>query len=57
MEYRKSAPRWIPRPPAANVKRTGEHDWGESWRSEISTFLQYAVLALVFIGKQRFMSR
>lgn len=57
IEYKKSAPRWLPRPPRASVKRTGEHDWGEAWRSETSTFLQYAVLALVFIGKERFLAR
>ena len=35
--------------------RAGPHDWGEAWRSEISTFLQYAALAVVFGLKQKYM--
>jgi protein-S-isoprenylcysteine O-methyltransferase Ste14 len=50
LAYKRSTPRWIPRPPASRV--AGEHDWGEAWRSETSTFLQYAVLVLVFALKQ-----
>jgi protein-S-isoprenylcysteine O-methyltransferase Ste14 len=57
IEYKKSAPRWIPRPPRASVRRGGEHDWTEAWRSETSTFLQYAALAIVFVGKERFLAR
>jgi protein-S-isoprenylcysteine O-methyltransferase Ste14 len=57
IDYRGMAPRWIPRPPRRDTRRTGEHDWGEAWRSETSTFLQYAVLVLIFVGKQRFMAR
>ena len=46
LAYKQSTPRWIPRPPAARA--VGPHDWPEAWRSEVSTFLQYAVLAAVF---------
>ena len=52
LEYKRSTPRWMPRPPAQ--ASAGEHDWGEAWRSEISTFLQYAVLLAAFVVKQRF---
>ena len=50
LAYKQSTPRWIPRPPTARV--TGEHDWGEAWRSETSTFLQYVALVIVFGLKQ-----
>jgi hypothetical protein len=30
------------------VHHAGEYHWGEAFRSEISTFLQYAVLLLAF---------
>jgi protein-S-isoprenylcysteine O-methyltransferase Ste14 len=46
LDYKQIAPRWIPRPPSQ--PETGPHDWGEAWRSEISTFMQYAALAVVF---------
>lgn len=52
VEYRKHTPRWIPRPP--RVREQGPHDWGEALRSEISTFAQYAALALAFWLKHRF---
>ncbi|MEO5566902.1 MAG: isoprenylcysteine carboxylmethyltransferase family protein [Gemmatimonadaceae bacterium] len=55
LEYKKRTPRWFPRPPA--VRETGEHDWGEAWRSEISTFLQYLALVVAFWLKQRFLAR
>ena len=53
LDYKRSTPRWIPRPPAQSA--AGEHDWGEAWRSEISTFLQYAALIAAFVVKQRLM--
>src|SRR5690242_11542193 len=46
LAYKQSTPRWIPRPPEADAN--GPHDWSEAWRSEVSTFLQYAVLAALF---------
>lgn len=55
LEYKKRTPRWVPRPPA--VKETGPHDWGESWRSEVSTFMQYAALVIAFYIKQRIVDR
>jgi protein-S-isoprenylcysteine O-methyltransferase Ste14 len=55
LAYRRTTPRWLPRPPAQPTR--GEHDWGEAWRSEVSTFLQYAVLLAAFAVKQRLMSR
>lgn len=53
LDYKRSTPRWMPQPPGQSA--TGEHDWGEAWRSEISTFLQYAVLIVAFVVKQRLM--
>lgn len=50
LAFKASTPRWIPRPPKRS--ETGPHDWAEAWRSEISTFLQYAALVIVFIIKQ-----
>jgi protein-S-isoprenylcysteine O-methyltransferase Ste14 len=52
LAYKASTPRWIPRPPGSATER-GEHHWGEAWRSEISTFLQYAVITGAFVVKQR----
>jgi protein-S-isoprenylcysteine O-methyltransferase Ste14 len=51
LEYKQTTPRWFPRPPKR--PETGPHDWKEAWRSEVSTFLQYAALAVVFGVKQR----
>ena len=52
IEYKNETPRWLPRPPKGDVPK-GQHDWGEAWKSEISTFLQYAVLILAFYLKSR----
>jgi protein-S-isoprenylcysteine O-methyltransferase Ste14 len=51
LAYKATTPRWIPRPPAQ--PESGPHDWGEAWRSERSTFAQYAVLVLAFVVKQK----
>ncbi len=51
LDYQRTTPRWIPRPPGRSV--AGPHDWAEAWRSEISTFMQYAALAVAFAIKQR----
>ena len=51
LEYKGSTPRWVPSRPVDRV--TGELDWGEAMRSEISTFLQYLVLIIVFVVKDR----
>ena len=53
LDYKQTTPRWIPRPP--RQPESGPHDWGEAWRSEISTFLQYGALGLAFALKQRFL--
>ncbi len=47
LDYKHETPRWIPRPPRGE-RAVGEYHWGEAFRSEISTFLQYAVLLLAF---------
>jgi protein-S-isoprenylcysteine O-methyltransferase Ste14 len=52
LAYKSRTPRWIPRPP--RTPEPGEHHWGEAWRSEISTFLQYAVITAVFVAKQKY---
>lgn len=49
LEYKAGTPRWIPQPP--RIRSTGEYHWGESWRSEVSTFLQYAALIVAFVVK------
>lgn len=49
LAYRAETPRWIPRPPARRAG--GPHDWPEAWRSEVSTFLQYAALIAALIAK------
>jgi protein-S-isoprenylcysteine O-methyltransferase Ste14 len=51
LRYKHQTSRWFPRPPAGDEE--GEHHWGEAWRSEISTFMQYAVIAALFIAKER----
>ena len=51
LAYKAATPRWVPRPPSR--REAGEHHWGEAWRSEISTFLQYAVITGLFIAKQK----
>lgn len=51
IDYKKTTPRWLPRPP--KERESGPHDWSEAWRSEISTFLQYIAIAAAFAVKQR----
>jgi protein-S-isoprenylcysteine O-methyltransferase Ste14 len=48
--YKARTSRWFPRPPGTDEE--GEHHWGEAWRSEISTFMQYVVIGGLFIAKQ-----
>jgi len=52
LDYKARTPRWFPRPPVKS--ESGPHDFGEAWRSEISTFAQYAALGIAFWVKQRF---
>ncbi len=49
LRYKSETPRWFPRPPHTHL--AGEHRWSEAWRSEISTFLQYAILLIAFAIK------
>ena len=42
LAYKARTPRWFPRPP--RVAEQGPHAWGEAWRSEVSTLLQYVAL-------------
>jgi protein-S-isoprenylcysteine O-methyltransferase Ste14 len=51
LRYKERTPRWFPKPPSA--RESGEHDWREAWRSEISTFLQYIALIVAFYIKGR----
>jgi protein-S-isoprenylcysteine O-methyltransferase Ste14 len=55
LTYKRRTPRWIPRPPRLHA--VGEHDWGEAWRSEWSTFAQYAALLVLFAVKQGYFER
>jgi len=57
LAYKRRTPRWIPRPPAKGATAGGdeEYSWPEAWRSEISTFLQYAALVVAFVIKERLM--
>jgi len=52
LSYKHRTSRWIPRPPASDEE--GEHHWAEAWRSEVSTFLQYAVITALFVAKQKY---
>lgn len=51
LEYKKTTPRWVPRPP--RPRESGPHHWAEAWRSEVSTFLQYFALTVLFLIKQK----
>ena len=53
LDYKNSVPRWLPKKPAEPVE--GAHDWREAWKSERSTFMQYAVLILAFFIKEHFL--
>ncbi|HEY8852447.1 MAG TPA: hypothetical protein VIM36_09720, partial [Gemmatimonadaceae bacterium] len=52
LDYKNETPRWIPRPPKFPPP-PGEYHWAEAFKSEISTFLQYAVLLLAFWIKSK----
>lgn len=47
LAYKASTPRWFPRPFARGTG--GRMYWTEAWRSEVSTFLQYAVILGIFL--------
>lgn len=54
LDYKNCVPRWLPKKP--DDPERGEHDWREAMKSEISTFIQYAVLIVVFLIKGRLTS-
>jgi hypothetical protein len=51
LEYKRRTPRWVPGLPSA--RETGPHDWGEAWKSEISTFMQYVAIVVALWVKQK----
>ena len=55
LDYKNQVPRWLPTKPDEPV--TGEHNWPEAFKSEISTFLQYAALITLFVGKDWYFNR
>jgi len=55
LDYKNSVPRWLPTKP--HEAETGEYNWEEAWKSEISTFLQYLALIALFVGKDWYFNR
>ncbi|HUQ48149.1 MAG TPA: isoprenylcysteine carboxylmethyltransferase family protein [Gemmatimonadaceae bacterium] len=55
LDYKNCVPRWLPKKPDEPV--TGEHDWRQAFKSETSTFLQYAALTALFMGKDWYFNR
>ena len=53
LAYKARTPRWVARPPAD--RGPGSHNWGEAWRSEVSTLLQYVAIAAALAAKHRFL--
>ena len=49
--YKSRTSRWFPSSPAGG--NGGELFWGEAWKSEISTFLQYVAIIGLFLAKER----
>jgi protein-S-isoprenylcysteine O-methyltransferase Ste14 len=54
LDYKNCVPRWLPKKP--DDPEQGEHDWSGAFRSETSTFIQYAVLVVAFIIKANFLT-
>lgn len=52
LEYKQCTPRWVPGRP--KYESSGELKWREAFKSEISTFLQYLVLLIAFVLKEKF---
>jgi len=55
LDYKNCVPRWLPKTP--DEPSRGEHDWRQAFKSEISTFIQYAVLIVAFLIKGYFTGR
>ena len=51
LEYKQFTPRWVPSKP--ELLSDGELNWNEAFKSEISTFLQYLVLIIAFVVKEK----
>jgi protein-S-isoprenylcysteine O-methyltransferase Ste14 len=51
LAYKAKVPRWLPRVGARATR--GELHWAEAWKSERSTFMQYAALVVLLIVKAR----
>ena len=51
LEYKQCTPRWVPSRP--QLESSGEINWREAFKSEISTFLQYLVLIIAFVIKEK----
>ena len=49
LDYKNCVPRWLPKKPEDPPR--GEHNWGEAVKSEVITFVQYAVLIIAFAIK------
>jgi len=49
LDYKNCVPRWLPKKP--DEPAPGDHDWRGALKSEISTFIQYAVLIVAFAIK------
>lgn len=54
LDYKLKTPRWFPRPPKPE-DAAGEFFWAEAWKSEISTFMQFAAIIAIFWAKNRWM--
>ena len=52
LAFKRRTPKWIPTHATGPV--AGEYAWSEAWTSEISTFMQYAALLIVFVLKDRY---
>ncbi|MDB4906775.1 MAG: putative rane protein [Gemmatimonadetes bacterium] len=57
LDYKARTNRWIPGSRRADAVADGEHHWAEAWKSEVSTFLQYVAIGVVFWAKARWYSR
>lgn len=52
LAYKRKVARWWPHIGARFT--SGEHNWGEAWWSERSTFMQYAALVVLLMLKERY---
>ncbi len=52
LDYKNCVPRWLPKKPSEPAH--GPHDWRGALKSEVSTFIQYAVLMTAFFIKEHF---